>query len=33
MAEVNVKGYLRKVPGSYKKVRVKPHRMKVKRRR
>ena len=33
MAEVNVKGYLRKVPGRGAKVRVRPHRMKVKRRR
>ena len=29
MPKVNVKGYLRKVPGRRAKVRVRPHRMKV----
>lgn len=33
MSEVNVKGYLRRVPGRRTKVRVRPHRMKVRRKR
>lgn len=33
MPKVNVRGYLRRVPGRGAKVRVRPHRMRVKYRR